>query len=220
MFSTARRSEQNQVWVGMSKETAHQLGTPLSSMIAWLELLKMKGVKEDELQEIENDVVRLQTITDRFSKIGSAPKLEPVNIYDVVTKGIQYMKSRTSEKVVFKVNSKDKGLLVPLSPELFEWVIENLCKNAIDAMGGKGTISVDISADEKHVHIDFSDTGKGIAKANFNTIFNPGYTSKKRGWGLGLSLSRRIIKEYHKGKIFVKSSAIDKGTTFRISLRR
>ena len=221
LFSTARRSEQNQVWVGMSKETAHQLGTPLSSMIAWIELLRQQEDRAETIDEIEKDVRRLQSITDRFSKIGSTPKLEPAAIYDVVNAGVKYMKNRTSRKVKFIIHEPaSKGLSVPLNEVLFAWVIENLCKNALDAMGGSGTITVNFSEEEKHVHIDFTDTGKGIPKSNHKTIFNPGVTSKKRGWGLGLSLSKRIIKDYHRGKIFVLASSSEKGTTFRISLRK
>jgi len=221
LFSTARRSEQNQVWVGMSKETAHQLGTPLSSLIAWLELLRQKESRAETIDEIEKDVNRLQSITDRFSKIGSTPKLESAKIFEVVSSGINYIRNRASKKVKFTIKEPgNQNLSVPLNEVLFAWVIENLCKNALDAMGGSGEISVDLNEDEKFVHIDFSDTGKGIPKSNHKTIFNPGVTSKKRGWGLGLSLSRRIIKDYHKGKIFVLHSSPDKGTTIRISLRK
>jgi len=221
LFSTARRSEQNQVWVGMSKETAHQLGTPLSSMIAWIELLRQQENRDETIDEIEKDVKRLQSITDRFSKIGSTPKLEPAVIYDVVNAGVRYMKNRTSKKVKFIIHEPaSKGLSVPLNEVLFAWVIENLCKNALDAMGGSGEITVNFSEEKKHIHIDFSDTGKGIPKSNHKTIFNPGVTSKKRGWGLGLSLSKRIIKDYHRGKIFVLASSHEKGTTFRISLKK
>jgi signal transduction histidine kinase len=221
LFSTARRSEQNQVWVGMSKETAHQLGTPLSSMIAWIELLRQDEGRAETIDELEKDVRRLQSITERFSKIGSSPRLEPANVFEVVNAGINYIRNRTSRKVKFTINKPDdKDLMVPLNEVLFAWVIENLCKNALDAMGGTGEIKVNFTEDEKHVHIDFSDTGKGIPKSSHKTIFNPGYTSKKRGWGLGLSLSKRIIKDYHKGKIFVLHSSPEKGTTFRISLRK
>lgn len=221
LFSYARRSEQNQVWVGMAKETAHQLGTPLSSMIAWVELLKLKGLDPETVTEIAKDVHRLETITDRFSKIGSAARLEPFNIVHVVYETIGYMKSRTSPKVHFEITpGQDAEITVPINLHLFEWVIENLCKNAVDAMEGNGTISVDITEDTDHIHIDVSDTGKGIPKSRFKTIFNPGFTSKTRGWGLGLTLSRRIIQEYHSGKIFVKSSTLGKGTTFRIILMK
>jgi signal transduction histidine kinase len=221
LFSQARRSEQNQVWVGMAKETAHQLGTPLSSMMAWVELLKLKGVDQETLIEIEKDVNRLETITDRFSKIGSQAKLEATDIVRLIHDSISYIRSRTSPKVHFTVNPDlDTEILVPLNVHLFEWVIENLCKNAVDAMEGNGTVNLDISQDELDVCIDITDTGKGIPKSRFKTIFNPGFTSKKRGWGLGLTLSRRIVVNYHSGKIFVKSSVLNKGTTFRIILKK
>jgi len=221
LFSQARRSEQNQVWVGMAKETAHQLGTPLSSMMAWVELLKLKGVDQETLTEIEKDVSRLETITDRFSKIGSQARLESTNIVNLIYDSISYIRSRTSQKVNFIITPvSSKEILVPLNIHLFEWVIENLCKNAVDAMEGSGEVHIDISEDEFNVIIDVTDSGKGIPKSRQKTIFNPGYTSKQRGWGLGLTLSRRIIKNYHSGKIFVKSSVLNKGTTFRIMLKK
>lgn len=221
LFSNARRSEQDRVWVGMSKETAHQIGTPLSSIMAWLEILKMKGVKDEAIDEIDKDVSRLEKITERFSKIGSVAKLEPINIVDIVYDAVSYFKSRSSKKVIYKiVPSKDKEIKIPVNRHLFEWVIENLCKNAIDAMRNEGTISIEISDEPFNVIIDFSDTGKGIPKSQFKNVFNPGYTSKKRGWGLGLTLTQRIVKEYHKGKIFVRNSGIDEGTTFRIILNK
>ena len=221
MFSTARRSEQNQVWMGLAKETAHQLGTPLSSMIAWMEILKMDGVKNNALEELNKDVMRLEKVTDRFSKIGSVPKLDYVNIVEVVYNSIAYLKTRTSRKVVYEISpGLESEILVPINLHLFEWVIENITKNAIDAMGNSGKFSVRIFEENENVVIDLSDTGKGIPKSKFKSIFNPGFTSKKRGWGLGLSLSERIIKYYHRGKIFVKSSSIDKGTIFRIVLRK
>lgn len=221
LFSTSRRSEQDRVWVGMSKETAHQIGTPLSSMIAWLELLKLKGVEDEALTEIKKDIDRLENITDRFSKIGSPPSLDPVNIVDVVYNSTEYLKSRTSKKIEYKLDIPgEKPIIVPVNAHLFSWVIENLIKNAIDAMGSQGRISISISEEKNHVLIDVSDTGKGISKSNFRAIFNPGFTSKKRGWGLGLSLSKRIIRDYHKGKIFVKHSYPNRDTTFRIVLRK
>ena len=221
LFSSARRSEQNQVWVGLAKETAHQLGTPISSMIAWIELLKLEGHESETIDELNKDVERLHKITDRFSKIGSTPVLKKENIVEVINNDISYLRTRSSKKVEFSVNSlKDEKIYAPINLHLFDWVIENLCKNAIDAIAGKGKIDIDISEDERHVIIDISDNGKGIPKSEFKTIFNPGYTSKKRGWGLGLSLAKRIIKEYHKGKIFVKSSVLGKGTTFRILLKK
>lgn len=221
LFSNARKAEQNQVWVGMAKETAHQLGTPLSSMMAWVELLKMKNEEDESFKELQKDVDRLEVITDRFSKIGSAPKLTEENITDVLAESINYIRSRTSKKVEFIIkNLNQTEILIPVNKPLFSWVIENLCKNAIDAMGGSGKITIEIYAEEKDVLIDVRDTGKGIPKNLHKTIFNPGYTSKKRGWGLGLSLSERIIENYHKGRIFVKSSNINLGTTFRIILRK
>jgi signal transduction histidine kinase len=221
LFSQARRSEQNQVWVGMAKETAHQLGTPLSSMMAWVELLKLKGVDHETLVEIEKDVNRLETITDRFSKIGSLARLEPTDIVKLIYDSISYIRSRTSQKVKFIITPDlNTEILVPLNIHLFEWVIENLCKNAADAMEGSGEVHIDLSEDDDHVIIDVSDTGKGIPKSRYKTIFNPGYTSKQRGWGLGLTLSRRIIVNYHSGKIFVRSSVLNKGTTFRIMLKK
>lgn len=219
MFSTARRSEQNQVWVGLAKETAHQLGTPLSSMMAWMEILKMQGVDKDTIQELEKDINRLNTITERFSKIGANALLKPENIVKVVYDSVEYIKLRTSQKVKFYINlSENAKIVIPLNFHLFEWVIENLCKNSVDAMSGNGQININIYEESKHVIIDVSDTGKGIQKSKFKSIFKPGYTSKQRGWGLGLSLSKRIISEYHAGKIFVKSSSINQGATIRIIL--
>lgn len=221
MFNTARRSEQNQVWVGLAKETAHQLGTPLSSMIAWMELLKMENVNHEVINELSNDVERLEKITDRFSKIGSVPKLSDENIVEVIHNSIAYLKTRISRKISYEI-SPGIGTIItaPINLHLFEWVIENITKNAVDAMGSKGVFSVNITEEEGQVFIDLTDTGKGIPKSKFKSVFKPGYTSKKHGWGLGLSLAERIIKNYHKGKIFVKSSGIDKGTTFRIVLRK
>lgn len=221
LFSTARKSEQNQVWVGMAKETAHQLGTPLSSMSAWLELLKLKGLDEETIREIEKDVHRLETITERFSKIGSAAKLEKTNVVAVIYETIAYMRPRISSNITFDIKPDPTTfIIIPLSLHLFEWVIENLCKNAVDAMEGSGHISIEITEDVDHIHIDVSDTGKGIPKSRFKTIFRPGFTSKKRGWGLGLTLTKRIVENYHSGKIFVRSSTLNKGTTFRIVLKK
>lgn len=221
LFSYARKSEQNRVWVGMAKETAHQLGTPLSSMVAWVELLKMKGVDQETVNELSKDITRLETITDRFSKIGSTARLESTNIVRVVHESVSYMRSRTSPKIKFTISPGENAeIMVPLNTHLFEWVIENLCKNAVDAMDGNGNVSVGITEEPEHVILDISDTGKGIPKSRFKTIFHPGYTSKQRGWGLGLTLSRRIIENYHSGKIFVKSSVLNKGTTFRIMLKK
>lgn len=221
LFSSARKSEQNQVWVGLAKETAHQLGTPLSSILAWIELLGSEHAGNEAFQELAKDVERLQKITDRFSKIGSEPKLKPENIVRVVYDGVAYIRTRSSERVEYHINvPPDARIMVPLNLHLFEWVIENLCKNAIDAMGNYGLIDIHLIEESGQVIIDFSDTGKGIPKSLFKTIFNPGYTSKKRGWGLGLSLADRIIRNYHNGRIFVKSSVLGKGTTFRIILRK
>ena len=217
MFSTSRKAEQNQVWVGMSKETAHQLGTPISSLIAWMELLQVKYEDEDALIEMKRDIKRLETITDRFSKIGSEPKLEATNMKAVFERSVGYLKSRLSKEVRFSIEGDEliDGLVnVPL----FEWVVENLTKNAVDAMGGKGEIHYAILKQDNKVIIDVSDTGRGLSKSNFKTVFEPGYTTKKRGWGLGLTLVKRIIENYHKGKIFVKQSAVNNGTTFRIIL--
>jgi len=220
LFSISRKSEQNQVWLGMSKETAHQLGTPLSSLIAWVEMLKLNGIERSMTDEIEKDINRLETITKRFSKIGSEPELSKENIVEVLKKGISYLITRSPKKVKYIVNiPENKEIIIPINQHLFDWVIENLCRNAIDAMGGEGEIRIELFEDDKFVYIDISDTGKGIAKTYFKTVFHPGYTSKKRGWGLGLSLSKRIINEYHSGKIFVKTSALNKGTCFRIMLK-
>lgn len=221
LFSTARRAEQNQVWVGLAKETAHQLGTPLSSMMAWVDYLETKGVDKDTIFELQKDVSRLETITERFSKIGSGTSLKEENIVPLIYKSIGYLKTRTSPKVAIEISpSEDAHIIVPLNYQLFDWVIENLIKNAVDAMTGKGRLAINISDDKKFVTIDITDSGKGIPKNMFKTIFNPGYTSKQRGWGLGLSLSQRIIRDYHAGKIFVKSSSLGKGTTFRIILKK
>ncbi len=219
-FSSSRKAEQNQVWVGMAKETAHQLGTPLSSLMAWLELLKMRGMSIEYTTEIEKDIHRLQTITERFSKIGSAPALSKVNVYDVLNRSVDYIKTRSSGSVEFVIDPSSTEIFAPMNVPLFEWVIENILKNALDATSGKGKISLHITDQQQFVYIDISDTGKGIPKASYRTIFKPGYTTKNRGWGLGLSLSKRIIEEYHDGQIFVKSSEMNKGTTFRIVLNK
>jgi signal transduction histidine kinase len=221
LFSTSRKSEQNLVWIGMSKETAHQLGTPLSSLMAWTEILRMKGENDAELVEMEKDIKRLEDITERFSKIGSPARLEPQNLISVLYETVDYLIPRTSSKIRYQINlPASSEVILPLNKQLFEWVVENLCKNAVDAMNGQGVIQIHIEETNNHVHIDFEDTGKGIPKSRFKTVFNPGFTSKKRGWGLGLSLSKRIISDYHKGKIFVKSSVIDKGTVIRVVLHK
>lgn len=220
LFSTARKAEQDQVWVGMSKETAHQLGTPLSSLMAWNEHLLSIGVEESIVHEMQQDVKRLNTITDRFSKIGSQPTLVPENINAVLADAVDYLKKRTSRNVHFTLTMPDEALTVNLSTPLFEWVIENLCKNAVDAMEGKGRLNITLNEIPEGLYIDISDTGKGIPKSKFSTVFEPGFTTKNRGWGLGLSLCKRIIETYHKGKIFVLASEPGKGTTFRIELKR
>lgn len=220
LFSTARKAEQDQVWVGMSKETAHQLGTPLSSLMAWNEHLLSLGVDESIVHEMQHDVKRLNTITDRFSKIGSQPTLSPENVNEVLTEAIDYLKKRTSRNVNYMLQVPDEILQANLSTPLFEWVIENLCKNAIDAMEGKGTLTINLYGIPEGLVIDITDTGKGIPKSKFSTVFEPGFTTKKRGWGLGLSLCKRIIESYHKGKIYVLNSEPGKGATFRIELKR
>jgi signal transduction histidine kinase len=221
LFSIARKAEQDQVWLGMAKETAHQLGTPLSSIIAWLEYLKLKGVNETVIEEVRQDVKRLETITERFSKIGSQPILERTDIMKILHQAVEYIKARTSLNVVFKINTTTQHpIYVKLNVSLFEWVIENLCRNSVDAMDGKGEINIEVIDQLQYVYIDISDTGKGIPRSKFKTIFQPGYTTKPRGWGLGLSLVKRIVENYHSGKIFVKRSEIGKGTTIRIVLNK
>lgn len=220
-FNSSRNAEQNQVWVGMSKETAHQLGTPISSLMAWVELLKMQNIDPNLIQEFEKDTHRLQKITERFSKIGSIPELIPTDVSETIQSTVEYLRTRSSTKVKFELNfDPKKRCEVPLNASLFTWVIENLCKNAIDAMNNSGTIQITIAEKNEQVHIDVADTGKGISKAYFKTVFQPGFTTKKRGWGLGLSLAKRIVENYHKGKIFLKQSEISKGTTFRIILNK
>ena len=220
-FSTSRKVEQNQVWVGMSKETAHQLGTPISSLMAWIELLKMRETDLKMLGEVEKDVHRLETIADRFSKIGSAPVLIPDDVLAVLVNAVEYLKSRTSSKVNYNLHFGELDeLFVPLNVSLFDWVVENLCKNAIDAMDGVGNIDISVKDQGQIVYIDICDSGKGLNKTNYKVIFQPGYTTKQRGWGLGLSLVKRIVENYHNGKIFVKSSDLGKGTTFRIVLKK
>jgi len=218
VFSTFRRAEQNQVWAGMAKETAHQLGTPLSSLVAWVDLLESKDTDPESLEEMRKDLSRLGKVTDRFSKIGSETKLESLDIVRTVTEILSYLKIRLSNKVVIEIDAKEQGLLVPHNAALIEWVIENITKNAVDAMGGSGRFSVSIVQNTHWIHIDLSDTGKGLTPKQFKTVFQPGYSTKKRGWGLGLSLAKRIIEDYHKGKILVLKSEINKGTVFRISL--
>ena len=220
LFSTARKAEQDQVWVGMSKETAHQLGTPLSSLMAWNEHLRGIGVDENIVDEMQRDVKRLHTITERFSKIGSQPTLTTENVNEILKDSLEYLKSRTSKNVHYHLDIPEQNIQVQLCVPLFEWVIENLCKNAVDAMDGKGEIFVTLKDVPEALYIDIRDTGKGIAKTKFKTVFEPGFTTKQRGWGLGLSLCKRIIENYHEGKIFVQDSEVNKGTTFRIELPR
>lgn len=216
---STKKAEQNKVWVGLSKETAHQLGTPISSLMAWMELLPEMGVDPDTIAEMSKDVTRLSTIASRFSKIGSKPQMEHVNLVDVVTHATSYMATRISGRISLSTDIKYARLPVKACPPLFEWVMENLIKNAVDAMDGAGRIAVEVGLlSPRKAYIDVSDTGKGIPRKNFKTVFNPGFTSKKRGWGLGLTLAKRIIEQYHAGRIFVKSSTPGIGTTFRIEL--
>ena len=217
---TTMRMEQDRLWVGLSKETAHQLGTPISSLLAWLEYLKLKNADQSILLDMEKDVNRLQMITDRFSKIGSAPSLERKDINEIVTQSITYLEKRISKKVIFEIQLSSAPLYANVSEPLLSWVIENLTKNAVDAMEGQGEIIYTLSDKGKIISLDIRDTGKGIPKSKFKTIFSPGFTTKKRGWGLGLSLAKRIIESYHRGKIYVKSSEIGVGTTFCIELKR
>lgn len=212
----SKRAEQNRVWVGLSKETAHQLGTPISSLMAWTEYLQTAGVEKDITDEIDKDVRRLSVIADRFSKIGSKPEMQLDYLNEVVSKSLDYMKSRVSGKVVIRMHLSSDDHGVRLSRPLIEWVMENLTKNAVDAMQGEGSLDITTGAEKNIVWIEVRDTGKGIARKNFKTVFNPGYTTKKRGWGLGLTLVKRIVEEYHGGRIFVKESELGKGTIFRI----
>ena len=216
----SKRAEQNKVWIGLSKETAHQLGTPISSLMAWIEILKEQYPNDALIPEMDKDVKRLQLISERFSKIGSLPEPVPTNLKEVLEHVIEYMDRRTSHGVVFVRDFPDKDVWLKMNASLFEWVIENLCKNAVDAMsGGPGTITVRIVEEDNKICVEVSDTGKGIKKKNMSHVFRPGFTTKQRGWGLGLSLAKRIIEDYHKGKIFVKWSEVNKGTTFRVELR-
>lgn len=219
-YKATKMSTQNKLWAGMAKETAHQIGTPLSSLIGWLEILKMENVEASTIEEIEKDITRLQTITDRFSKIGSEPVLEVRDIIEDTKTTVDYLQSRVSKQVVFDFSAPQHPIFVALNPALHSWTIENLVKNAIDAMKGKGNLTIKISELEDVVKIKISDTGKGIPKNQFAKIFEPGFTTKKRGWGLGLSLTKRIVQEYHKGKIKVIHSEIGKGTTMQISFKR
>ncbi len=219
MFS-AMRAEQNRVWVGLSKETAHQLGTPISSMTAWLEVLKENYPDDALLPEMEKDVKRLERIAERFSKIGSIPEPKPEDVLEMLQRVVTYMDKRTSNKVIITTHFPHEPVIASLIPSLFEWVAENLCKNAVDAMGGAGRIDLYVYEDEKNVYVEVQDTGKGIPKSDFSSVFKPGFTTKERGWGLGLSLAKRIVEEYHKGKIYVKDSELGVGTTFRIEISK
>ncbi|MEI6049474.1 MAG: ATP-binding protein [Bacteroidota bacterium] len=220
-FSSSRKAEQNQVWVGMSKETAHQLGTPTSSLAGWIEILQHKYPEITITRELALDVERLEKVTERFSRIGSKPALTNENLVAIISRTVDYLKSRTSSKVRFIIGfSTGKEVFVPVNSALFEWVIENVFKNAIDSMEGSGEITVSILETEKNALIDISDTGKGIPKSAFNKIFNPGFTTKQRGWGLGLSLAKRIIEEYHNGRIFVRHSEVGKGSCIRIVMNK
>ncbi len=216
-----KRSEQNKVWVGLSKETAHQLGTPISSLMAWTDILHTNYPNDELIKEMDKDVARLQLVADRFSKIGSVAELVPSSLIEVLNNVVDYIQRRSSRRVKFVRAYQDHDdIQVDLNPSLFEWVIEVLLKNAVDAMQGKGMITIQLSENAKRIYIDISDTGKGIVKSKFKTVFSPGYTTKNRGWGLGLSLAKRIIEEYHRGRIYVKRSEINMGTTFRIELKK
>lgn len=219
-YRATKMATQNKLWAGMAKETAHQIGTPLSSLIGWLELLKLENIDETTIEEIQKDINRLQTITDRFSKIGSEPVLEKRDIIAETKSSFEYLQARTSKQVSFDFRAPNKPLYVSLNPTLHSWTIENLVKNSIDAMKGKGKLSIEIVEGDALIYITVTDSGSGIPKNKFKTVFEPGYTSKKRGWGLGLSLTKRIVQEYHKGKIRVVNSEIGKGTTMQISFKK
>jgi len=218
-YATSKASEQNSLWAGMAKETAHQIGTPLSSLVGWTEILKAEHVNPDYIEEINKDINRLETITGRFSQIGSIPKLDPKNIITETQEAFEYLANRSSKLIDFEIDVPQGQLFVMLNKELYAWSIENLVKNAIDAMKGKGKLTLTVKRDTRFAKILIKDTGKGIPKMNFNTIFEPGYTTKKRGWGLGLSLTKRIIEEYHDGQVRVLHSELNKGTTFQIALK-
>lgn len=215
-----KRSEQNRVWVGLSKETAHQLGTPISSLMAWTEILRTTYPEDTLIPEMSNDVHRLEVIAERFSKIGSQPETTPENLGEALQRVVGYIGRRSSEHVTITLRLPERPITVRMCSPLFEWVIENLCKNAIDAMNGEGRITIHVAQTTEQAYIDIEDTGKGIHKSHFKTVFSPGFTTKRRGWGLGLSLAKRIIESYHKGRIYIKHSEIGKGTTFRIELKK
>jgi signal transduction histidine kinase len=222
LFNQSKIAEQNRVWAGLTKETAHQLGTPITSLMAWIDYLRNSPVWEENkeiIQEMDKDVVKLRMVTERFSNIGSKPVIQAENLYEVIEETINYLRPRISTKVELQINSDSKDIDAMMNKPLFEWVIENICKNAVDAMKGKGTITLNILQDsDKYVIIDISDTGKGIEKKNFKKVFYPGFSTRHRGWGLGLTLAKRIVEGYHGGRIFVKNSELGKGTTFRIML--
>jgi len=222
VFNQSKLSEQNRVWAGLTKETAHQLGTPIASLMAWMDYLKNSPVWDENqeiIQEMDKDVTKLRVVTERFSSIGSRPVIQPENVYEIIEEGVSYLRPRISTKVDWEIQSDSKELVALLNKPLFDWVIENVCKNAVDAMKGKGMIRISLFQDnDKFVGIDISDTGMGIEKMKFKKVFTPGFSSRKRGWGLGLTLSKRIVEGYHGGKIFVKQSELGKGTTFRILL--
>ncbi|TVP49880.1 MAG: histidine kinase [Mongoliibacter sp.] len=222
VFNQSKVAEQNRVWAGLTKETAHQLGTPIASLMAWIDYLRNSPVWEENkevIQEMDKDVVKLRMVTERFSSIGSTPSIQPENVFSVVDEAINYLRPRISSKVEMKVNGYSNDIEAMLNKPLFEWVVENICKNAVDAMKGQGVISIDIIKEsEKFVFVDITDTGKGMERSFYKRVFNPGFTTRRRGWGLGLTLAKRIIEGYHKGKIYVKSSEPGIGTTFRIVL--
>lgn len=222
LLNQSKIAEQNRVWAGLTKETAHQLGTPIASLMAWIDYLRNSPVWDENkeiIQEMDKDVVKLRMVTERFSSIGSKPVIKPENLYEVIEETINYLRPRISTKVDLSINADSKDLEAMMNKPLFEWVIENICKNAVDAMKGKGTITINVLQDsDKYVLVDITDTGKGMDKKMFKRVFNPGFTTRQRGWGLGLTLAKRIVEGYHGGKIFVKNSEVGKGTTFRIAL--
>jgi signal transduction histidine kinase len=222
LLNQSKIAEQNRVWAGLTKETAHQLGTPIASLMAWIDYLRNSPVWDENkeiIQEMDKDVVKLRMVTERFSSIGSKPVIKPENLYEVIEESINYLRPRISTKVDLLINADSKDLEAMMNKPLFEWVIENICKNAVDAMKGKGTITINVLQDsDKYVLVDITDTGKGMDKNMYKRVFNPGFTTRQRGWGLGLTLAKRIVEGYHGGKIFVKTSEVGKGTTFRIAL--
>lgn len=219
-LATSKANEQNKLWAGMAKETAHQIGTPLSSLVGWIEILKTENIDPDYVIEMQKDITRLQTITERFSKIGSIPDLEVINVNDVTKETYDYLKARSSKLIAFSISLSENDVFARINKQLYSWTIENLVKNAIDAMKGKGKLDIVIVNEKNFVKIQITDSGSGISKLNFNKIFEPGHTSKRRGWGLGLSLAKRIIVDYHDGRIYVKSSEIGRGTTFEVALKK